>query len=342
VRNDGVQLTSFNGFDGRKSAIQGVTLDRPFNVSFDEGAMAVNRLQSETAAGSLAGHKNNHSVVIGSLGSVGQNDESQPSKDKLDLPSATLADKAVPNADIKLAGFQPEVSAEKGARLLFDQWIKEQLAGRYGNSPLQSVAPVSGELQSKQQSIQSVIEDSVTRGSGFVELPTTSINPTMSLASAIGITGSNPLDGGIKHWSTPLVIYSKQWQGDFSNKINWMIQAGLDQAEIELDPADLGPIHIRIKQTQGDVQVVVQAQQGLTRELFEQNQERLREMFQHQGLNLSQFDVQSQAHGEKQAAEHKTWNDQPTGVDSQAETDIDQLKRPATLIQSNRLLDLFV
>lgn len=94
--------------------------------------------------------------------------------------------------------------------------------------------------------------------------------------------------------TTPLVLHSKNWQSSFTQKINWMRSGALERAEIQLDPKELGPLNIRMNQSNGELQITVQSSHSQTRELFELNQERLKEMLQEQGINLSHFDVQSE------------------------------------------------
>ena len=94
--------------------------------------------------------------------------------------------------------------------------------------------------------------------------------------------------------SSPLVLHSKNWQSSFTQKINWMRSGALERAEIQLDPKELGPLNIRVSQSNGELQITVQTSHSQTRELFELNQERLKEMLQEQGMNLSHFDVQSE------------------------------------------------
>ncbi|WP_163935820.1 flagellar hook-length control protein FliK [Paraferrimonas sp. SM1919] len=75
------------------------------------------------------------------------------------------------------------------------------------------------------------------------------------------------------------------------NQIKLMIQQATNQAEIKLDPPELGSMVIRL-QVQGDqTQVQFQVQHQHTKELLEQSLERLKGMLEQQGLSLADTHV---------------------------------------------------
>ncbi|GIU50828.1 flagellar hook-length control protein FliK [Shewanella sairae] len=75
-----------------------------------------------------------------------------------------------------------------------------------------------------------------------------------------------------------------------------MVSNGVQQAEIRLDPPELGQMMVRI-QVQGDTtQVQFQVSQHQTKDLVEQAMPRLREMLAEQGMQLTDGQV-SQGHG---------------------------------------------
>nr|WP_256489683.1 flagellar hook-length control protein FliK [Pleionea sp. CnH1-48] len=104
--------------------------------------------------------------------------------------------------------------------------------------------------------------------------------------------------------TTPLDLYSRNWQGDFSQKINWMKQSGLETAQIELDPPELGPLNVKIVQQNGVTQIAVQVHHSQTRDLIEQNLDRLRDSLSESGIELGNLDVSSQQQeGDKDSQE---------------------------------------
>jgi flagellar hook-length control protein FliK len=82
------------------------------------------------------------------------------------------------------------------------------------------------------------------------------------------------------------------------SRVLWMVNQGSEQAELSLNPAELGPVKVRIR-IEGDQAVLnFAATQAPTREALEAALPRLREMFAEAGLNLAQADVSHRGPGE--------------------------------------------
>ncbi len=78
-----------------------------------------------------------------------------------------------------------------------------------------------------------------------------------------------------------------------------MVKNGVQQAEIRLDPPELGSMMVRV-QVQGDqTQVQFQAAQPQTRELLEQAIPRLRDMLSEQGMELTDSQVSQENHSQQ-------------------------------------------
>ncbi|BDM63805.1 hypothetical protein NFHSH190041_12570 [Shewanella sp. NFH-SH190041] len=78
-----------------------------------------------------------------------------------------------------------------------------------------------------------------------------------------------------------------------------MVSQNMTQAEIQLDPPELGQMLVRI-QVQGEqTQVQFHVAQNNTKELLEQAVPRLRELLQEQGMDLARSSVSSQHSGEQ-------------------------------------------
>ncbi|WP_164503681.1 flagellar hook-length control protein FliK [Pleionea sediminis] len=165
---------------------------------------------------------------------------------------------------------------------------------------------------------------------------------TASTGSVFSLEGNADSQGKAKDavLNTPLALHTKNWQSDFSQKINWMMQGKLDRAEIHIDPKELGPLIIRVSQSNGEVQVNVQSNHSQTRELFEMNQERLKDMLEQQGIQLSQFDVQSENHQEKETSDSELANNDSIET-GDLESTIETEPTLVTNWQSGRL-DFFV
>ena len=122
-----------------------------------------------------------------------------------------------------------------------------------------------------------------------------------------------------------------------------MRSGALERAEIQLDPKELGPLNIRVSQSNGELQITVQTSHSQTRELFELNQERLKEMLQEQGMNLSHFDVQSE---QQNAESDDSLSENGEQTSQLANKDVDVNEEQSKTSQTTQLslgqLDFFV
>lgn len=87
------------------------------------------------------------------------------------------------------------------------------------------------------------------------------------------------------------------------NKANMLLNLNLKEAEIRLDPPELGSMQIRIRSDaeQAQINFVVQSQQA--KDVLEQSMGRLKEMLAEQGINLGESSVSEQGQGDQQMAE---------------------------------------
>ncbi|NVJ60329.1 MAG: flagellar hook-length control protein FliK [Gammaproteobacteria bacterium] len=135
----------------------------------------------------------------------------------------------------------------------------------------------------------------------------TTVNSPSTLSSQSVSANAN----GIKDsalLTSPLVLHSQKWQSNFAQKLAVMKMNGSHQAEIQLEPKELGPLTIRMHQANGELQVTVAAHHQQTRELFEVNYEKLKEQLAEHGLNLTQFEVKQDS-AQTSSGESKGFSD---------------------------------
>lgn len=111
-----------------------------------------------------------------------------------------------------------------------------------------------------------------------------------------------------------------------------MVNNGIGQAEIRLDPPELGHMMVRIQVQQDQTQVQFQVANPTARDLLEQATPRLRDMLMEQGLNLSDSQIsyhdggrgqqeQSQGDGHNQSA-GQDYGDETVGINEVVLTNI--------------------
>lgn len=90
-------------------------------------------------------------------------------------------------------------------------------------------------------------------------------------------------------------LQSKAWNRVLSSRVVWMATEGIQQAALRLNPANLGPVEVRLQVKNDQANVTFIAQNPATREALEQALPRLRESFAENGLDLAGADVSDQA-----------------------------------------------
>ena len=98
----------------------------------------------------------------------------------------------------------------------------------------------------------------------------------------------------------PLDIQSKHAAAMMGERVMMMLSQGKQEVEIRLDPAELGSMLIKMQVKQDQVQLHIQTQAGLSKDIIEQNMPRLREQLAQQGIQLSEANVQQQSQQQSQ------------------------------------------
>lgn len=104
-------------------------------------------------------------------------------------------------------------------------------------------------------------------------------------------------------------MQSEAWGRVLSSRVVWMAREGVQQAELRLNPANLGPVEVKLHMNNEQVSVAFVAQHAATRDALEQALPRLRESFQENGMDLANADVSEQAHeqhDEEKSGEHSS------------------------------------
>jgi flagellar hook-length control protein FliK len=89
-----------------------------------------------------------------------------------------------------------------------------------------------------------------------------------------------------------IAIYRKDFADAVKDKVMVMINQKIQQVEIQLDPPEMGNIHVRVnlQNEQAAVQFVVQNQQA--REALEQNMGKLRDMLAQSGVDVGEANIE--------------------------------------------------
>jgi flagellar hook-length control protein FliK len=85
------------------------------------------------------------------------------------------------------------------------------------------------------------------------------------------------------------------WGQVMSSRVVWMAKQGVQQAELRMNPAQLGPVEVKLHLHNDQASVTFHAQNSATRDALEQAIPRLRDSFAESGIQLANAEVGSQA-----------------------------------------------
>lgn len=139
-------------------------------------------------------------------------------------------------------------------------------------------------------------------------------------------------------------VQSAEFPREFAAQVQIAVQRGVEQASIQVNPPELGPIELRIEVSNGEARVHVAADAPATRDAIADAMPRLRELLGSQGLTLADQSVGAQlpqrdpqaGAGNAGAQGNGGRGDAPQGA---AETL--QPVAPATRVSVQRLLDVY-
>lgn len=89
----------------------------------------------------------------------------------------------------------------------------------------------------------------------------------------------------------PLNLDGDTWVDGFAERILWASKNQFHYAEIQIDPPELGALQVRIQIHQDQAQVQFISPHHQVREAIEGSLDRLRDLFQQQGMQLAHSQV---------------------------------------------------
>jgi flagellar hook-length control protein FliK len=93
----------------------------------------------------------------------------------------------------------------------------------------------------------------------------------------------------------PLALHQGGWSEAVVDKVMWLSSQNLKSAEIQLNPAELGRLEVRVDMAKDQTQVTFASPHAGVRETLEGQMQRLRDLFTEQGMNLLNVNVSDQS-----------------------------------------------
>lgn len=139
------------------------------------------------------------------------------------------------------------------------------------------------------------LDTAETRKDASPELRTENLSARLSaLSQAIGQqTPATSRLGLIP--GQPLAMQQGGWSEAVVDKVMWLSSQNLKSAEIQLDPAELGRLEVRVDIAKDQTQVTFASPHAGVRDALEGQMQRLRDLFTEQGMNLLDVNVSDQS-----------------------------------------------
>lgn len=192
-----------------------------------------------------------------------------------------------------------------------------------------------------EQLVSEKMLDTNDRSSTFLESLTATKEKSIQQLSDLQL--KSPGDG-LKQYSTTLStpVNAQNWSDELSQKIVWFSGRNINAAEMHLNPAELGPIDVKISVQNEVTTVTFNVNNTSVKDLLESSVVRLREMMEANGVNVGEVNIDADSRGEsgQQGAANEQAGFAGAGNDS-GEMGEDAHEQTITLKETN-LVDYFV
>jgi len=139
--------------------------------------------------------------------------------------------------------------------------------------------------------------------------------------------------------SMTATLNQPQWSNQVGDRIAWMISQGLRQADIRLNPPELGMLEVRI-QMQGDqTSIQFTTAHAEVKDVLDSALPRLREMLAETGLNLADVNVSQQ--GQHQTKNGDDSNASQTNNEPTSDAEMSRENQDINSFKSNGIIDLY-
>jgi flagellar hook-length control protein FliK len=131
------------------------------------------------------------------------------------------------------------------------------------------------------------------------------------------------------------------WNRALGQQLQWLVGQRLQEAEIKLNPPQLGPLEIKISMQQDQANVSFLSHHGQVRDAVEQAIPRLREMLAEQGVSLGDVNVSERSLTEQEPRSEQSAHRRQGGSDRGGAEDGEPLSEPMAGPAVLGLLDVF-
>ena len=138
-------------------------------------------------------------------------------------------------------------------------------------------------------------------------------------------------------------LQSEAWGRVLSSRIIWMAREGVQQASLKLNPANMGPVEVKLHMHHDQANISFIAQHAATRDALEQALPRLRESFQENGMELAHADVSQENFSETdEQDDNKTTNNGSESRRENVDTETESTSHEVNIEEQDIALGLSV
>lgn len=128
----------------------------------------------------------------------------------------------------------------------------------------------------------------------------TQVRDGQSAGAGGGVGGAGRTGGSDAAMAMRSPVGHPNWSNELGDKMTWMVSSQRQQAELVLNPPQLGRIEVSLTVNGDQANAVFTSPNAAVREMLENSLPRLREILAGSGLNLGQADVGAQAFAQQQ------------------------------------------
>jgi len=149
----------------------------------------------------------------------------------------------------------------------------------------------------------------------------------------------------------PVAMQQGGWSEAVVDKVMWLSSQNLKSAEIQLDPAELGRLEVRVDISKDQTQVTFASPHAGVRDTLEGQMQRLRDLFTQQGMNLLDVNVSDQSlsrgwqgQGQEQGGESERRGESASGLalsEEEKPLNVGEVRSSSTLSNARRLVDYY-
>lgn len=257
-----------------------------------------------------------------------------------------------------------------GVRMALELGAKAQAAQTAGATVAATTAAISGDGAQAFAGTLAVLAEGAAEADSALELGELDVSALAGEGSAEGASEvrSDNLAGRLSALSQaiaqqtsasarpvlvpgqPVAMQQGGWSEAVVDKVMWLSSQNLKSAEIQLDPAELGRLEVRVDISKEQTQVTFASPHAGVRDTLEGQMQRLRDLFTQQGMNQLDVNVSDQSlnrgwqgQGQGQDGEGQRRADAAPGLalgEEEKPVSVGEL-RSSTLSNARRLVDYY-